>query len=103
MAGDARDAQAYAQLLRGETAGMAFLDPPYNVKIDGHAGGRGRIKHREFAFASGEMSSNQFVRFLKDTLGTCARTRLTAASRTSAWTGGMRANCLRPALPCTTS
>ena len=73
LAGDARDAQAYAQLLRGETAEMAFLDPPYNVKIDGHAGGRGRIKHREFAFASGEMSSDQFVRFLKDTLGTCSR------------------------------
>jgi hypothetical protein len=73
LAADARDAGAYAQLMRTETADMAFLDPPYNVKIDGHVGGRGRIKHREFVCASGEMTSNQFVRFLQDTLGQCAR------------------------------
>ncbi len=73
LVGDARDAHAYAQLMQAETAAMAFLDPPYNVKIDGHVGGRGRIKHREFACASGEMTSDQFVQFLKDTLGPCAR------------------------------
>lgn len=73
LVGDARDGHAYAQLMQAETAAMAFLDPPYNVKIDGHAGGRGRIKHREFACASGEMTSDQFVQFLQDTLGPCAR------------------------------
>jgi DNA modification methylase len=73
LVGDARDAHAYAQLMQAETAAMAFLDPPYNVKIDGHVGGRGRIKHREFACASGEMTSDQFVQFLQDTLGPCAR------------------------------
>jgi DNA modification methylase len=72
LGGDARDPHAYAQLLRGETADMAFLDPPYNVKIDGHVGGRGRIKHREFACASGEMTSDQFEQFLKETLAQCA-------------------------------
>jgi DNA modification methylase len=72
-AGDARDAQAYARLMQNETADMAFLDPPYNVRIEGHVGGRGRIKHREFAFASGEMTSGQYVRFLEETLGLCAR------------------------------
>lgn len=73
LVGDARDARAYVQLMQAETADMAFLDPPYNVKIDGHVGGRGRIKHREFACASGEMTSHQFVRFLQETLGPCAR------------------------------
>ena len=73
LIGDARDDRAYARLMRGETADMAFLDPPYNVKIDGHVGGRGRIKHREFACASGEMTSDQFVKFLGDTLRLCAR------------------------------
>jgi DNA modification methylase len=72
LVGDARDPQAYAQLLGGETADMAFLDPPYNVKITGHVGGRGKIKHREFAVASGEMSRDQYVRFLRETLGLCA-------------------------------
>jgi DNA modification methylase len=73
IVGDARDERTYADLMQSEVAEMAFLDPPYNVKVDGHVGGRGRIKHREFAYASGEMTSNQFVQFLKDALGQCAR------------------------------
>jgi len=71
--GDARDPHVYAQLMQGEPAEMVFIDPPYNLKIDGHVGGRGRIKHREFAFASGEMTSQQFVQFLQETLSLCAR------------------------------
>jgi DNA modification methylase len=73
LVGDARDERAYSRLMRGETAEMGFLDVPYNVKIAGHVGGRGRIKHREFACASGEMKSEQFVQFLEETLGLCAR------------------------------
>ena len=73
LVGDARDPQAYQRLLDGELAAMAFLDPPYNVKITGHVGGRGKIKHREFAVGSGEMNDRQFVRFLRETLGLCAR------------------------------
>ena len=45
-----------------------FTDPPYNVKIDGHACGSGAIKHREFAMASGEMTSQTFERFLAEAL-----------------------------------
>ena len=55
----------------------AFLDPPYNVAIGGHANTRGR--HREFAMASGEMSGDEFRTFLTDALGTCV-----AASRDGA-------------------
>jgi DNA modification methylase len=73
MVGDARDSGDYSQLMGSEIAEMAFLDPPYNVRVQGHAGGRGRIKHREFLQASGEMSSQQFTLFLKDALSTCAR------------------------------
>jgi DNA modification methylase len=43
---------------------MVFSDPPYNVKIDGHVGGLGSIKHPEFQMASGEMSKKQFKAFL---------------------------------------
>lgn len=43
---------------------MVFTDPPYNVPIQGHVGGRGTIKHREFAMASGEMTAEQFGAFL---------------------------------------
>ena len=72
LVGDARDEWAYAQVMQSETADMAFLDPPYNVKIGGHVGGRGRVKHQEFLCASGEMTSGQFLQFLKDTLGRCS-------------------------------
>ena len=73
VVGDARDPRVYETLMRSESATMAFLDPPYNVRIDGHAGGRGRIKHQEFAFASGEMTSDQFTQFLQESLAQCAR------------------------------
>ncbi len=64
ICGDALAPETYAQLLAGERAQMVFTDPPYNVKIDGHVSGLGAAKHREFAFASGEMSEDEFTRFL---------------------------------------
>jgi hypothetical protein len=44
-----------------------FLDPPYNVRVR-DIGGRGEVKHQEFAMASGEMSQSVFTSFLSDTL-----------------------------------
>jgi len=69
--GDSRDA-AFLRKVVGENAliDAAFLDPPYNVRIDGNANPTGR--HGEFAMASGEMSESQFRGFLKDTLGAAA-------------------------------
>jgi len=72
LVGDARDEAAFAQLMTGEVAEMGIHDPPYNVRIQGNVGGRGRIKRREFACASGEMTQAQFQAFLEDTLGLCA-------------------------------
>jgi DNA modification methylase len=69
LCADARDASAIGQLMVGETARMVFTDPPYNVKIGGHVGGAGKIKHREFAMAAGEMSQDEFTRFLTEVLG----------------------------------
>lgn len=69
--GDGRD-HAFLASVVGEGARIdcAFLDPPYNVKINGHANAKGR--HREFAMASGEMTTAEFRTFLADTLGACA-------------------------------
>jgi hypothetical protein len=72
LVADARDPDAYAQLMQGEVAELGIHDPPYNVRIQGNVGGRGRIKRREFACASGEMDPAQFTVFLKSTLGHCA-------------------------------
>jgi len=45
-------------------AEFVFTDPPYNVAIDGHVCGLGRIRHRSFAMGCGEMSGAEFAGFL---------------------------------------
>lgn len=72
ICGDARDPADIGALMDGASADLVFTDPPYNVKIDGHVCGKGGIRHREFAFASGEMSEDEFTRFLEVTLGNAA-------------------------------
>jgi DNA modification methylase len=64
LCASALEAQSYALLLNGKRAGLVFTDPPFNVKISGHVGGLGKIRHREFKMASGEMSEQQFTDFL---------------------------------------
>lgn len=72
ICGDARDPDAIAQLLENRGAHMMFTDPPYNVKIDGNVCGLGSVTHKEFAFASGEMSPDEFTAFLTSSLGASA-------------------------------
>jgi DNA modification methylase len=72
LCGDARSTIDFKALMGGEVADLVFTDPPYNVKIDGNVCGLGTVKHREFAFASGEMTQSQFTGFLADTLGNAA-------------------------------
>jgi DNA modification methylase len=68
--GDGRDIDFLRSVVGdGALIDAAFLDPPYNVKINGHANARGR--HREFAMASGEMTTAAFRTFLKDALSAC--------------------------------
>jgi DNA modification methylase len=74
VCGDSTDAATY-KLLRmdNDKAEFIFTDPPYNVRIDGNVSGLGRVKHREFAMASGEMSEDQFTTFLSDTYALLCR------------------------------
>lgn len=70
--GDGRDLAFLQSVVGdGQRVDAAFLDPPYNVKINGHANAKGR--HREFAMASGEMSTDAFRIFLRETLSACER------------------------------
>ena len=59
--------------MAGQRADVVFVDPPYNVVIDGHAGGHGSIHHREFAMASGEMDNEEFIAFLTSSLRLLAK------------------------------
>lgn len=72
LCGDARSPADYDALLGDEAVDLVFTDPPYNVPIDGHVSGLGKTRHREFAFASGEMSEDAFTAFLTETLRAAA-------------------------------
>jgi DNA modification methylase len=64
LCGDALNKNSYVTLLGTHKAQMVFTDPPYNVAIAGNVSGLGKVKHREFAMASGEMSAHAFIKFL---------------------------------------
>ncbi|MEN9782131.1 MAG: hypothetical protein RL208_281 [Pseudomonadota bacterium] len=63
---DSLKTETYERLFgsSSQKAKMIFTDPPYNVAITGHVCGVGKIKHREFAMASGEMTTSEFTTFL---------------------------------------
>lgn len=70
--GDARDATLVGKLMSGREAAMVISDPPWNVAVNGHVGGRGKVRRDEFAFASGEMTDRQYRRFLSTSIGNMA-------------------------------
>jgi hypothetical protein len=87
ICGDATDPEDVRKLMGRELAAMVFTDPPYNVRVR-NVQGRGKIKHREFMQASGEMTHRRFTRFLIDSLSLAAKHSISFA-----WTGGTTANC----------
>jgi DNA modification methylase len=62
--GNSLDCLSYEAVMDNAQAALVITDPPYNVAIGGHVGGKGQIQHREFAMASGEMKPGEFVNFL---------------------------------------
>ncbi|MEQ9638128.1 MAG: DNA methyltransferase [Devosia marina] len=68
LCGSSLDEDSYRVLLDGEKVRAVWSDPPYNVPVHGHVSGKGRVKHREFAMASGEMSEGEFTGFLQSYL-----------------------------------
>jgi DNA modification methylase len=73
LCGNALELHAFEILMQGAQADVVFIDPPYNVRVDGHASGLGATHHREFAMASGEMSAAQYTSFLALVLTALAR------------------------------
>jgi hypothetical protein len=65
LCGDSLDERNYAVLMGEKRAAAIFTDPPYNVPIEGFVTRSGSVKHAEFAMASGEMTSDEFKRFLR--------------------------------------
>ncbi len=61
----ALDPSSYQLLMGKERADLVASDPPFNVPILGHVSGLGKVKHREFAQAVGELSESEFIAFLE--------------------------------------
>ena len=72
LCGDALRPESYAHVLGTDKADMVFADPPFNVRVEGHASGLGAVKHTNFAMASGELSRPEFQEFLQTSLGHAA-------------------------------
>jgi len=68
ICGSALLRESYKTLMAGRSAALVFTDPPYNVRIDGYASGKGKERHRNFQMASGEMDEFEFTSFLTTTL-----------------------------------
>lgn len=73
LCGSALELRSFQMLMGKRHAAAVFIDPPYNVKIDGHVCGNGSIRHREFAMATGEMSEEEFTAFLETCLSWLTR------------------------------
>jgi DNA modification methylase len=78
LCGDARARTSLDQLIGDARVRMVFADVPYNVQV-ARVQGRGRIKHPEFAYASGEMTRVQYIDFLEKSLGNAARISINGA------------------------
>lgn len=69
LCGNALEAESYQVMLAGAAVHLVFTDPPFNVKVQGHVMGNGKLHHDEFLMASGEMSQREFTHFLTQALG----------------------------------
>jgi DNA modification methylase len=69
LCGDSTCVSSYEILLQGAKAEAVFTDPPYNVAIEGNVSGLGKVTHKDFAMASGEMSKSEFTGFLRKVFG----------------------------------
>ena len=67
------DEASFRTLMARRQAKLVFIDPPYNVAIDGNVSGNGSIRHRDFVMAAGELNEAEFVAFLTTSLRLLAR------------------------------
>ena len=75
VCGSALDPAVYMALLQERPISVVVADFPYNCTITNNVSGLGKKKHGEFVMASGEMSREEFSRFLRDAIR-CSSTNL---------------------------
>jgi hypothetical protein len=71
LCGDSLKMTSYGTLMGEELASIAFADPPCNVPVAGFVSGSAQLAHRESAMATGELSEDEFIAFLRTAMA-CA-------------------------------
>ena len=74
LCGNALDEETHKILMAGATAQAVCTDPPYGIKIKGHASGLGKNKHDDFAMALAKCPSLNLQTFSKPSLRPCLPT-----------------------------
>lgn len=72
ICGSCLDENIVNTLMQGEKARIVFTDPPYNLKAEEFSN-NGKIKHEDFAMAGGEMTDQEFMKFLEMVMMTSYR------------------------------
>jgi DNA modification methylase len=62
--GNSLEEASYGRLMGDKRGAMVFTDIPFNLPILGLVSGLGKVKHKNFAMASGEMNPEEFTQFL---------------------------------------
>jgi DNA modification methylase len=73
VCGNSLEAETFKALMNNRKAEAVFVDPPYNVRIEGNVSGQGLVKHGDFAMACGEMDQVEFAAFLLRSLTLLSR------------------------------
>jgi hypothetical protein len=92
LCGSSLEAECWSRLMGGETGAMLLSDPPFNVSISGHVCGLGKIQHREFAMATGEMTKAEFTAFLSTFLAAAKPHLKDGAIAECSWTTAISRN-----------
>ncbi|EQB06193.1 ParB N-terminal domain-containing protein [Sphingobium baderi] len=72
ICGDSTKIEVFGKLMGDELAQMVFTDAPYNVPVNGHICGLGKVQHDEFVMGAGEMSREEFADFLAKVMANLA-------------------------------
>jgi DNA modification methylase len=72
LCASALEQASYAALMANDLADVIVTDPPYNVPMEGHVTGLGKVKHEAFVQCNGEMSEDEFIAFLRAAMGHAA-------------------------------
>lgn len=73
ICGDSTSLETFMTLMGDEFARMVITDPPFNLPVDGMISGLGKVKHREFSMGAGEMTKDEFQKFLETYIGVISK------------------------------